>query len=43
MMAGMTVKSGDAAEGEAKVDAEREKLAQLEQPDVLPSDKAGDT
>ena len=43
MMADMTVKSGNAAEGEAKVDVEREELAQPEQPDVVPSDKAGDT
>ena len=42
MMADMTVKSGDAAEREAKIDVEREELAQPEQPDVVPSDKAGD-
>ena len=38
----MTVKSADATEGEAKVDAEGEELVQQDQPDVVPSDTAGD-
>jgi hypothetical protein len=38
----MTVESGDAAEGEAKVDEEAEELVRPEQPDVVPSDTAGD-
>jgi hypothetical protein len=36
------VESADEAKGEAKVDAEAEELVQQDQPDVVPSDKAGD-
>ena len=38
----MTVESADEAQGEVKVDAEAEELVQQDQPDVVPSDTAGD-